>query len=88
MHHTDVVHSSSGNHADDRRIGIGISYIPTSVRPLGEPTPSALLVRGEDRFGHFVPETRLGEEQSAEAVAAHAEANALFRARQDLGAGI
>jgi len=88
LHHTDVVHSSSGNHANDRRIGIGISYIPTSVRPLGEPLPSALLVRGEDRFGHFVPETRLGVEQSEEAIAAHAEANGLFRARQDLGANI
>ena len=88
LHHTDVVHSSSGNHTDHRRIGIGISYIPTSVKPVGDPKPSALLVRGEDRFGHFVPETRLVAEQADEAVAAHAEANALFRARQDLGADV
>lgn len=88
LHHTDVVHSSAGNHTDHRRIGIGISFIPTSVRPLHDPTPSALLVRGEDRFGHFIAEERLGTEQSPEAWAAHAEANDRFRARQDLGADI
>lgn len=88
LHHTDVVHSSSGNNSSDRRIGIGISYIPTSVKPVGKPQPSALLVRGEDHYGHFILEERLGTEQSAEAVAKHAEANTLFRSRQDLGAAL
>lgn len=88
LHHTDVVHSSTGNHSSDRRIGIGISYIPTRVRPLGDVQPSALLVRGEDTYGHFIPEQRLVEEQSAEAAAAHTEANRLFRARQDVGAAL
>lgn len=88
LHHTDLVHRSSGNHGHDRRIGIGISYIPTRVRPLGDIQPSALLVRGEDRYRHFVAEERLGREQSDEAVGAHARANALFRARQDAGASL
>ena len=88
LHHTDVVHSSAGNETDHRRVGIGISYIPTSVRPVGEPTPSALLVRGEDNYGNFIQEQRLGEEQSTEAIAAHNEANTRFRERQDLGANI
>ena len=88
LHHTDVVHSSAGNNSDERRIGIGVSYIPTSVQPVGSPQPSALLVRGEDTFGHYLPETRLVTEQSPQAQALHAEANGLFRARQDLGAGL
>lgn len=88
LHHTDLVHSSSGNFNDDRRIGIGISYIPANVRPIGEPVPSALLVRGEDRYGHFAREERLVDEQSPAAMAAHAEANARFRARQDAGADL
>ncbi|NCG41702.1 MAG: phytanoyl-CoA dioxygenase [Actinobacteria bacterium] len=88
LHHTDVVHSSAGNETDHRRVGIGISYIPTSVRPVGEPTPSALLVRGKDNYGNFVQEKRLGVQQSPEAIAAHDEANTRFRARQDLGAKI
>jgi non-haem Fe2+, alpha-ketoglutarate-dependent halogenase len=88
LHHTDVVHSSTGNNATDRRIGIGISYIPTRVRPLGDIKPSALLVRGTDTYGHFVEEDRLIEQQSPEALAAHVEANRLFRARQDAGASL
>jgi len=85
LHHTNLLHTSRGNHSNDRRIGLGISYIPTSVRPTGGSIPSALLVRGEDRYHHFGAEQRLGAALSEEAVAAHAEANARFRALQDSG---
>ncbi len=85
LHHTALVHCSPGNDNDDRRMGLGISFIPTHVRPLGPVRPSALLVRGEDRYGHFLPETRLGTPMSGEALAAHAEAVRLFRSRQDQG---
>ena len=85
LHHTNLLHTSRGNESDDRRIGLGISYIPTSVRPTGRSVPSALLVRGEDRFRHFLPEQRLQQARSAAAQAAHAEANARFRALQDVG---
>ena len=66
-------------------MGLGISFIPTHVRPLGPVKPSALLVRGEDRYGHFVTEQRLGTPMSPEAQAAHADAVRLFRLRQDQG---
>ncbi len=85
LHHTFLVHSSGPNNTDDRRLGLGISYIPAHVKPLGAPRPTALLVRGEDRYGHFVPEKRLEHPATYEAFAAHREANALFRARQDAG---
>ena len=84
LHHTDLVHASGPNGSDDRRIGYAISYIPAHVRPTGDIRPSALCVRGRDH-GHFVPEARLGQALSAQAQAAHAEALALFRARQDAG---
>lgn len=84
LHHTDLVHASGPNDSDDRRIGYAISYIPAHVRPTGDIRPSALCVRGRDH-GHFVPEARLGQALSAQAQAAHAEALALFRARQDAG---
>ena len=32
LHHTHLVHASAPNASADRRIGIGISYIPTRVR--------------------------------------------------------
>jgi len=88
LHHTKLVHASRGNDTDKRRIGVGLSYIPTHVRPAGEPQPTALLVRGEDRYGHFIPETRLSAPESDAARAAHAEAVRRFRARQDAGSKI
>ena len=32
LHHTHLVHNSRPNPTDDRRIGLGLSYIPTHVR--------------------------------------------------------
>jgi len=85
LHHTNLVHCSRGNEGIDRRIGLGISYIPASVRQYGEPQATALLVRGKAREGAFGPETRLGEEGSAASLAAHTKSVSLFRARQDMG---
>lgn len=56
LHHTLCIHSSPPNDSNDRRIGYGISYIPTSVRHIGTTPQSTMLVRGEDRFGNFVHE--------------------------------
>jgi hypothetical protein len=53
LHNTLTVHRSGPNTARDRRIGLGISYIPTSVRHTGSQRHTAHLVRGVDRFGHF-----------------------------------
>jgi hypothetical protein len=85
LHHTALVHCSPGNDNDDRRMGLGVSFVPAHVKPLGPVKPSALLVRGQDRYGHFLLEKRLKTPMSAEARAAHAEAVRLFRLRQDQG---
>ena len=53
LHNTLTVHQSGPNNGGDRRIGIGISYIPTSVRHTGSQRHPAHLVRGVDRYGHF-----------------------------------
>ncbi|HEY0181174.1 MAG TPA: phytanoyl-CoA dioxygenase family protein [Rhodopila sp.] len=53
LHNTLLVHRSGANLSNDRRIGLGISYIPTSVRHVGSARVPAHLVRGEDRYGHF-----------------------------------
>jgi len=88
LHHTDLVHCSRGNDATDRRIGLGISYIPASVRQIGDPQRTALLVRGSARPGAFGEELRLDREMSEKAIAAHAHSVGLFRARQDLGSDV
>ncbi|MGY9057229.1 MAG: phytanoyl-CoA dioxygenase family protein [Alphaproteobacteria bacterium] len=88
LHHTRLVHCSHPNNASERRMGFGISYIPAHVRDVG-PTPgSAMLVRGEDRHGHFTAERRLGAELSTEAYANHERLMKQFRARQDAKAEI
>jgi non-heme Fe2+,alpha-ketoglutarate-dependent halogenase len=78
LHHTHTLHASGPNDSDDRRIGLTLSYIPTHVRPTLEALPSALLVHGVDRYGHFEPETRLAQELSPEARTAHRRATGLY----------
>lgn len=86
LHHTDLVHASGANESDDRRIGYAISYIPAHVRPMGNVKPSALCVRGRSQ-GHFMEEQRLAVPLTPLAHQQHAQALALFRARQDAGFG-
>ncbi len=88
LHHTRLVHCSHPNNAADRRMGFGISYIPARVRDVGATPGSAMLVRGEDRLGHFTAEQRIGAELSAEAYANHERLMKQFRARQDAQAQI
>ena len=42
----------------DRRIGLGISYIPTHARCTSPTRVTAMLVRGTDKYGHFDDERR------------------------------
>jgi len=57
FHHGWTLHSSKPNRGADRRIGLNIQYIAPHIRQTKLPGYSALLVRGEDRFGHYQPET-------------------------------
>ena len=74
LHHTHLLHSSAPNRGRDRRIGVGIGYIPTFVRHVGTRRLTASLVHGRDEHGHFDPEPRPRHEFDAEARAAHADA--------------
>ena len=78
LHHTHLVHASPPNRSEDRRIGLGISYIPTRVRHTSPVRQTAMLVRGEDRFGHFDPEVRPEADFDAAARARHAQSCAHF----------
>ena len=86
LHHVRLVHGSPPNPSNDRRIGLAIRYIPTSVKQVaGE--DSATLVRGVDAYGHFEHEPRPAKDMDPEFVALHkriAERNAqiLYRGTQ------
>ncbi|HEY8289103.1 MAG TPA: phytanoyl-CoA dioxygenase family protein [Acetobacteraceae bacterium] len=71
LHHVRLIHGSDPNPSGDRRIGFAIRYIPTYVRQVAGSQDSATLVRGVDRFGHFVAEQRPDADMSESAVAHH-----------------
>ncbi len=79
IHHGLCLHRSGPNTAEHRRIGLGINFIPAHAKPTGALRTAAMLVRGEDRWGHFElidpPKTEL----DADAVAAHDRAVGLYR---------
>lgn len=77
FHHTLAFHRSGINRTDERRIGIGISYIPTRVRHVGATRLSATLVRGTDTYGHFDHEPMPLAEDAA-ARQAHADSVGRF----------
>lgn len=53
FHHGKLLHGSGPNRSDERRVGFAINYISTSVRQTVAEEDFAMLVRGEDRHGHF-----------------------------------
>jgi len=58
MHHVCLVHSSPPNHGDDRRMGFSIAYMGPHVRQTTELRATAMLMRGEDRYGNYVLDER------------------------------
>ena len=53
LHHIGIVHGSSVNRSDKPRIGVAIRYLSPDVIQAGNERPLAMLVRGQDSFGHF-----------------------------------
>jgi len=80
LHHTHLVHGSNPNHGSERRLGFCASFIPASVHQVGEHRSPAMLVRGKDEFGHFLPEAPPTGNADAPSRAEHARALNLFRA--------
>lgn len=54
LHHGRLFHASDPNRSDDRRIGLAIRYVPASMKQIDGAAMAATLVRGVDRYGHFV----------------------------------
>jgi ectoine hydroxylase-related dioxygenase (phytanoyl-CoA dioxygenase family) len=80
LHHELAVHRSAPNRAGHRRVGIGLNYIPTHVRVNGPIRLKAMLVRGEDTYGHFDLIDPPSAERDAAALAVHQEVSDRYRA--------
>ena len=78
LHHTHLIHSSGPNRTSERRIGIGISYIPPHVRFVGKGQKRVTLVRGKDSYGHFGQERPPATDFDKAARAHHKEMCAEF----------
>ena len=80
LHHCLCIHSSQRNGGADRRIGLSIHYVSPRVAHVGSKRLTAMLVRGEDRHGHYElvePPTVDFDEQ---AVRVHRDAVERYRA--------
>lgn len=53
LHHVGIVHGSNVNRSSKPRIGVAVRYISPDVLQDGPERQLAMLVRGEDRYGHF-----------------------------------
>lgn len=79
LHHTLCLHRSAPNNGPDRRIGLGVSYVPTRVRHIGTKRMPAMLVRGEDRYGGFDLEPAPAADMDAAAQSVHADVYRRYR---------
>ncbi|MBT5455906.1 MAG: phytanoyl-CoA dioxygenase family protein [Rhodospirillaceae bacterium] len=80
LHHVALVHSSRPNHGADRRIGIAGGYLPPHVAQTTDLKASAMLVRGEDNYGHYplIEQPPRGVDDTA-TIACHDKAVQLYR---------
>jgi non-heme Fe2+,alpha-ketoglutarate-dependent halogenase len=79
LHHEFSVHRSAPNETTHRRVGIGLNYIPTHVRVNGSVRLRAMLVRGEDTYGHFDLIDPPAAERDAAALAVHQQVSDQYR---------
>ena len=79
LHHELAIHRSAPNGASHRRIGIGLNFMPPHVRVDGPVRCRAMLVRGEDKFGHFDLYDPPKAERDAAALAMHQEVSDRYR---------
>jgi len=84
LHHGRVFHASNPNGTDDRRIGLAIRYIPAHATQTEGADMAAMLVRGEDPYGHFRACRRPGGLATPEALA-HWEEIAMARQKVMMG---
>lgn len=87
LHHLWIVHGSEANRSDEPRIGIAIRYVAASVRQQGAQAPLAMLVRGQNRFGHFTLAERPTDPQARAGEGRHAEVLQRVRAVVDAARG-
>lgn len=83
LHHGWLMHGSGPNRSGDRRIGLTLQYLAPSVKQLFTDREGATLLRGQDRYGHFVKEPVFARDFDPGLIAHREEAERLKHAVYD-----
>jgi non-heme Fe2+,alpha-ketoglutarate-dependent halogenase len=79
IHNYCLAHGSGPNLSGDRRIGVSMHFMPPQTQQIVGKWDCAALVRGEDRYGNFVPTPVPARDFDPVAVAFHAQAAKAMR---------
>lgn len=71
LHHGRLLHASAPNRSDERRVGLVINYLAPHMRQVVAKKDFAILVRGEDKYGHFEQVPPPAADMDDEAIAWH-----------------
>ena len=66
------------NRSKDRRIGLNLQYLVPSVKPTNGAKLPTSLVRGEDKYGHYIDEIPATGEADEASMARHKEYEAVM----------
>ena len=72
LHHLFTLHKSVPNKTDKFRIGVVLRYLSTEVKPFSG-KDCAMLVRGFDKYNHFINESRPKKNLHPDALKLHKE---------------
>ena len=79
IHNYCLAHGSGPNLSDDRRIGVSMHFMPPQTKQVVANWDCAAVVRGEDRYGNFVPAPIPTRDFDPVTVAFHAQAAKAMR---------
>lgn len=79
LHHVWLVHGSNPNKSGEKRVGFVVRYISPDICQRGE-TPKAILVRGNDSYGHYQLVDPPPERSMADSLEMHERESAEFLA--------
>ncbi len=78
FHHEGVVHGSGPNNAGHPGVGLSIHYVTPHVRETRFEGSTAMLLRGEDRFGHWGSDPEPWEDFDPVCIQAMRDTRALY----------
>ncbi|MGB0631775.1 MAG: phytanoyl-CoA dioxygenase family protein [Alphaproteobacteria bacterium] len=82
IHHACTIHGSLPNMSDHRRMGLTFCFHAPHLKQRGSRRTSAMLVRGQDRYGYYDAEIPPSAGVDPDASARHEHAVALYRAKE------